>query len=58
MINKRDAILDEELEEKVQALSKYTGKPVLTMSAVNQDGLKTVLRSVLAIAKPKTDELW
>lgn len=58
VINKRDAILDEELEEKVQALSKYTGKPVLTMSAVNQDGLKTVLRSVLAIAKPKTDELW
>ncbi len=58
VINKCDAIMLEDLEEKINALKQASGKKVYTISAVNRQGVPELLREVLAIAKPKEDTLW
>ena len=63
VINKSDAILEEELAEKVKALTKVvgaedSGKKVHVISAVNREGVPELLRTTLGIAKPTEDSLW
>lgn len=47
-INKADAMLPEEIEEKKAALEKVSGKKVHVMSGVTGDGVKPILRELLA----------
>ncbi len=45
VLNKTDALTDEDIATKKQALEKETHRPVLTMSGVAQKGLTDVLRT-------------
>jgi len=44
VLNKIDALMDEEIEEKRHALREATGAPVMVMSGVSKDGVVDVLR--------------
>ncbi|MBT8410062.1 MAG: 50S ribosome-binding GTPase, partial [Alphaproteobacteria bacterium] len=47
-LNKIDALEPEEKAEKLSALAKAAGGPVMAMSGVSQEGLTNVLRAVRA----------
>ncbi|WP_169566169.1 GTPase ObgE [Sneathiella limimaris] len=57
VLNKIDALLDEEIEEKVAALEKVSGKKVLTISAATGDNVESLLFELLDIVqKSKAEE--
>lgn len=58
VINKSDALLEEDLAEKKAALEKASGKDVLVISAVQKEGVTELLRKTLSIIRPQEDELW
>ena len=55
VLNKVDALLDEELAEKKAALEAAVGGPVLAMSGVSREGVTEVLRALRA--KIRADKL-
>lgn len=56
VINKSDSIESDVLEKGIKKFSKKIGKPVLTMSAVLQDGVDAVLRACLPAIPQRTEE--
>ena len=48
VLNKVDALLDEEIEEKRAALEEASGGPVMAMSGVSKQGVTEVLRALRA----------
>lgn len=48
-LNKIDALLDEEIDEKVQILEKASGKKVMTISAATGDNVEPLLFALLNI---------
>ncbi|MGB0681463.1 MAG: GTPase ObgE [Magnetovibrionaceae bacterium] len=48
-LNKCDALTEEELVERRDALAEAAGKPVLTLSGVSGDGVDEVLRALLEV---------
>lgn len=48
-LNKIDALLDEEIDEKVQILEKASGKKVMTISAATGDNVEPLLFALLDI---------
>ncbi|MBQ8465409.1 MAG: GTPase ObgE [Alphaproteobacteria bacterium] len=46
VLNKIDALTDEEVDDKVKALSKATGKKIFAMSAIARQGIFDCLREV------------
>lgn len=48
VLNKIDALTEEEIQEKKAALEKISGKKVFLMSGVARQGLKEILRALLA----------
>ncbi len=58
VLNKADALQEDELAEKKALLEKISGKTVHVISAVQKDGVKDLLRTTLNIVKPQEDELW
>jgi GTP-binding protein len=51
VLNKIDALLDEDIAEKRAALEAATGGPVMTMSGVSHEGVTEVLRALRAEIK-------
>ncbi len=49
VLNKTDALLDEEIDEKVQILEKASGKKVMTISAATGDNVEPLLFALLDI---------
>lgn len=58
VLNKSDALLDEEIIEKKAALEKASGKTVHVISAVQRDGVTDLLRHIFQIIKPEEEALW
>ncbi len=58
VLNKSDALQDDDRAEKIAALEKFSGKKVHVISAVQKDGVPELLRHVLGIAKPAIETLW
>ncbi len=58
VLNKSDALQDEELAEKKTLLEKASGKEVMVMSSVQREGVQELLRKTLSIVKPQEDDLW
>ena len=48
VLNKLDALLDDDVAEKRRALEEATGGPVLAMSGVSRQGVTEVLRALRA----------
>jgi GTP-binding protein len=57
-INKSDALIEEIIEEQVEALEKASGKKVFVISAASGDGVKDVLRALIETIQAfrRTDE--
>ena len=55
-LNKSDALLDEEIEEKKKALEEASGAEVMVLSGVTGDGVKQVLYRLLTVIKESKAE--
>ncbi|ANC92118.1 GTPase ObgE [Azospirillum humicireducens] len=55
-LNKSDALLDEEIEEKKKALEEASGAEVMVLSGVTGDGVKQVLYRLLTVIKDSKAE--
>ncbi len=58
VLTKSDALSEDEVLEKKEALEKISGKSVEVISAVQRDGVKEVLRKIFQIIKPEEGNLW
>lgn len=55
-LNKSDALLDEEIEEKKKALEEASGAEVMVLSGATGDGVKQVLYRLLTVIKESKAE--
>lgn len=58
VLNKVDALMPEEVADKVKALESVAGQKIHTISAATNQGVQELLRVVLGVAKPQVDHLW
>jgi len=56
VLNKIDALQQEDVKGKIKKLKKACGQDVLAMSSINREGLTPVLRGLLALVHPSIPE--
>ena len=56
-LNKCDALLPEEIEQKIVALREICPHPILPMSAVAKSGITECLRLLYQIIKPSEEDI-